>query len=191
MQCQPQKNDTQIIFGSLDLETLRSVGIFSTKLTELQSPNGSDRSVPDNAPKETLPSDSGSIPVSEADVVEENGHASVVSDSAHNFSINSTTELPGSNGHASRGSSENAVLHDSRNGTKHVKSTRSTYKVSNWPNPVHKTFLPRGLVNLGNLCFLNATLQALLSCTPFLELLHELRHRAIPEVPAESAFIAY
>ncbi|XP_042003554.1 ubiquitin carboxyl-terminal hydrolase 24-like isoform X2 [Salvia splendens] len=193
MQCQPQKNDTQIIFGSLDLETLRSVGIFSTKLTELQSPNGSDRSVPDNAPKKTLPSDSGSIPVSEAAVVEENGHASVDSDSAHNFSINSTTELPGSNGHASRGSSENAVLHDSGNGIKHVSSTRSTYKVSNWPNPVRKTFFPRGLVNLGNLCFLNATLQALLSCTPFLELLHELRHRDIPEIgyPTLRAFVDF
>ncbi|XP_042000321.1 ubiquitin carboxyl-terminal hydrolase 24-like isoform X2 [Salvia splendens] len=193
MQCQPQKNDTQIIFGSLDLETLRSVGIFSTKLTEFHSPNGSDRSVPDNAPKKTLRSDSVSIPVSEAAVLEENGRASVVSDSAHNFSIKSTTELPGINGHASRGSSENAVLHDSGNVIKHVNSTWSTYKVSNWPNPVRKSFLPRGLVNLGNLCFLNATLQALLSCTPFLELLHELRNRDIPEIgyPTLRAFVDF
>ncbi|KAL1552976.1 Ubiquitin carboxyl-terminal hydrolase 24 [Salvia divinorum] len=162
MQCQPQKNDTQIIFGSLDLETLRSVGIFSTKLTELHSPNGSDHSVPDNGPKKMLPSDSGSIPVSEAAVVEENGHASVVSDSAHILCKKSTTELPGINGHASRGSSENAVLHDSGNGIKHVNSIWSTYK-------------------------------ALLSCTPFLELLHELRNRDIPEIgyPTLRAFVDF
>lgn len=42
--------------------------------------------------------------------------------------------------------------------------------------------LPRGLINPGNLCFLNATLQALLSCSPFLKLLQELRTRDIPKV---------
>ncbi|CAK9315132.1 unnamed protein product [Citrullus colocynthis] len=41
--------------------------------------------------------------------------------------------------------------------------------------------LPRGLINLGNLCFLNATLQALLSCPPFVDLLRNLRNREIPK----------
>ncbi|KAL6560551.1 hypothetical protein OROGR_004110 [Orobanche gracilis] len=39
--------------------------------------------------------------------------------------------------------------------------------------------LPRGLINLGNLCFLNATLQALLACYPFVQLLQRLRKRNI------------
>jgi hypothetical protein len=42
--------------------------------------------------------------------------------------------------------------------------------------------LPRGLLNTGNSCFLNATLQALLSCPPFLHLLLFIRSRPIPQV---------
>lgn len=42
--------------------------------------------------------------------------------------------------------------------------------------------LPRGLINSGNLCFLNSTLQALLSCPPFVALLRNLRNREIPKV---------
>lgn len=41
---------------------------------------------------------------------------------------------------------------------------------------------PRGLINSGNLCFLNATLQALLACSPFVQLLLGLRKRNIPKV---------
>ncbi|XP_021759803.1 ubiquitin carboxyl-terminal hydrolase 24-like isoform X1 [Chenopodium quinoa] len=53
--------------------------------------------------------------------------------------------------------------------------------------------LPRGLINAGNLCFLNATLQALLSCSPFLKLLQELRTRDIPKVdyPTLIAFVDF
>ncbi|CAN0863576.1 Ubiquitin carboxyl-terminal hydrolase 24 [Linum grandiflorum] len=53
-----------------------------------------------------------------------------------------------------------------------------------------KRFIPHGLVNSGNLCFLNATLQALLSCSPFTRLLQELRSRDIPKVdfPTLTAF---
>ncbi|KAL6513419.1 hypothetical protein OROGR_020905 [Orobanche gracilis] len=42
--------------------------------------------------------------------------------------------------------------------------------------------LPRGLINSGNLCFLNATLQALLACYPFVQLLQRLRNRNIAKV---------
>lgn len=48
--------------------------------------------------------------------------------------------------------------------------------------PESKDLLPRGLINSGNLCFLNATLQALLSCSPFVRLLQDLRARGIPKV---------
>lgn len=197
MQFQPHKNDKEIIFGSFDLETLRSVGIFSSKVTEL--------SEPDNAPNKILPSDSKSTSLSEAVVVKENGcaqsiiypgdsvlkqlkavkidgHAWVSSDSGQNLFKNLTTELPAINGVRELSSSKNVVLNDSGNDIQQLESKWSTYKDSNWPNPSRRNFLPRGLVNLGNLCFLNATLQALLSCSPFLELLHELRNRDIPEV---------
>lgn len=45
-----------------------------------------------------------------------------------------------------------------------------------------KNLLPRGLINLGNLCFLNATLQALVSCPPFVQLLLGLRSCNGPKV---------
>ncbi|XVF40826.1 hypothetical protein PTKIN_Ptkin01aG0147400 [Pterospermum kingtungense] len=55
---------------------------------------------------------------------------------------------------------------------------------------VYRNLLPRGLINSGNLCFLNATLQALLSCSPFVQLLQQLRHCNIPKVgyPTLTAF---
>ena len=55
-------------------------------------------------------------------------------------------------------------------------------KASNGPVMSCRDILPRGLINSGNLCFLNATLQALLSCSPFVQLLQELRTRNIPKV---------
>ncbi|CAA6668948.1 unnamed protein product [Spirodela intermedia] len=56
-----------------------------------------------------------------------------------------------------------------------------------------KDLLPRGLINSGNLCFLNATLQALLSCTPFVRLLQDLRARTIPKIgyPTLNAFVEF
>ncbi|PQQ11380.1 ubiquitin carboxyl-terminal hydrolase 24-like [Prunus yedoensis var. nudiflora] len=53
--------------------------------------------------------------------------------------------------------------------------------------------VPRGLINSGNLCFLNATLQALLSCSPFVQLLQELRTRKVPKVgyPTLGAFAEF
>ncbi|KAI6675948.1 hypothetical protein NL676_036744 [Syzygium grande] len=55
-------------------------------------------------------------------------------------------------------------------------------KESNGSVPCLKDILPRGLINSGNVCFLNATLQALLSCAPFVQLLHDLKQRDIPKV---------
>ncbi|KAI4382969.1 hypothetical protein MLD38_008857 [Melastoma candidum] len=56
-----------------------------------------------------------------------------------------------------------------------------------------KNLLPRGLINSGNLCFLNATLQALISCTPFVQLLFELRQRGVPKAgfPTLTAFAEF
>ncbi|CAH8352900.1 unnamed protein product [Eruca vesicaria subsp. sativa] len=58
------------------------------------------------------------------------------------------------------------------------------------PTPPLKDFTPRGLINAGNLCFLNATLQALLSCSPFVQLLQGIQLQDIPkaESPTLTAF---
>ncbi|XP_004303077.1 PREDICTED: ubiquitin carboxyl-terminal hydrolase 24 [Fragaria vesca subsp. vesca] len=66
-------------------------------------------------------------------------------------------------------------------------------KSLNGPATVCTSLLPRGLINSGNLCFLNATLQALLSCSPFVQLVHELRTRNIPKIgyPTLCAFAEF
>ncbi|XWS07575.1 hypothetical protein CRYUN_Cryun41cG0000600 [Craigia yunnanensis] len=58
---------------------------------------------------------------------------------------------------------------------------------------VFKNLSPRGLINSGNLCFINATLQALLSCSPFVQLLQQLRLRNMPKVgyPTLTAFAEF
>ncbi|CAJ2655101.1 unnamed protein product [Trifolium pratense] len=56
-----------------------------------------------------------------------------------------------------------------------------------------KDLQPRGLINSGNLCFLSATVQALLACSPFVQLLQELRTRNVPKVgyPTLKAFAEF
>lgn len=61
-------------------------------------------------------------------------------------------------------------------------SKQEVYKTTIKPVKSGRDILPRGLINLGNLCFLNASLQSLLSCYPFVQLLHELKVRDIPKV---------
>ncbi|KAM0948755.1 putative ubiquitinyl hydrolase 1 [Dioscorea sansibarensis] len=53
--------------------------------------------------------------------------------------------------------------------------------------------MPRGLKNPGNLCFVNATLQALLSCTPFVQLVRNLGKCSIQrdEHPSLHAFASF
>ncbi|XP_072997349.1 ubiquitin carboxyl-terminal hydrolase 24 [Typha latifolia] len=64
---------------------------------------------------------------------------------------------------------------------------------SNDKAPSTRSILPHGLINTGNICFLNATLQALLSCSPFVHLLQNLRKRTIPKIgyPTLSAFVEF
>uniref|UniRef100_A0A0E0LPC9 Peptidase C19 ubiquitin carboxyl-terminal hydrolase domain-containing protein n=1 Tax=Oryza punctata TaxID=4537 RepID=A0A0E0LPC9_ORYPU len=49
----------------------------------------------------------------------------------------------------------------------------------------NKPLLPHGLKNTGNICFLNSSLQALLSCWPFVQLLQDLRNQNIPKEDAQ------
>lgn len=52
---------------------------------------------------------------------------------------------------------------------------------------------PRGLINTGNTCFANSTLQALLACPPFLNLLATIKSRTLPPTgfPALRAFASF
>ncbi|KAF6169490.1 hypothetical protein GIB67_042190 [Kingdonia uniflora] len=63
----------------------------------------------------------------------------------------------------------------------------------NGPRAAATDLLPRGLINSGNLCFLNSSLQAFLSCSPFVQLLQDLRARTIPKIgyPTLSAFLQF
>lgn len=89
-------------------------------------------------------------------------------------------------------------LDDSENGSlKHVNKNGSfdqdSKNASNGHVTLSKVLLPRGLINSGNLCFLNATVQALLSCSHFVQLLQELRIREIPKAgyPTLTAFVEF
>lgn len=81
-----------------------------------------------------------------------------------------------------------AACNSSISGSKEVPM-----KAINEPVKSVKDLLPRGLINSGNLCFLNATLQALMSCSPFVQLLQELRTRDIPKAgyPTLTAFVGF
>lgn len=78
------------------------------------------------------------------------------------------------------------------NSAKILHSEEALPEVSSGPLDV-AGLLPRGLINPGNLCFLNATLQALLSCSPFVELLLKLRILSISkaEYPTLAAFVGF
>ncbi|XP_050232237.1 ubiquitin carboxyl-terminal hydrolase 24 [Mercurialis annua] len=69
----------------------------------------------------------------------------------------------------------------------------NTRKLNNGPVAAMRDLLPRGLINSGNLCFLNASLQAFLSCYPFVQLLQDLRNRDIPKAgfPTLTAFVEF
>lgn len=81
----------------------------------------------------------------------------------------------------------NGVYHGSQTS---FPSKDDVKKIANGSVATIKDLLPRGLINAGNLCFLNATTQALLSCSPFVQLLQELRTREIPKAgyPTLTAF---
>ncbi|KAK4379765.1 hypothetical protein RND71_001627 [Anisodus tanguticus] len=78
------------------------------------------------------------------------------------------------------------------NSAKSAHSEQAPIEVSGGPLDV-ADLLPRGLINSGNLCFLNATLQALLSCSPFVEILGRLRIHSISKVeyPILAAFVGF
>ncbi|XP_076915719.1 ubiquitin carboxyl-terminal hydrolase 24-like [Bidens hawaiensis] len=166
MQSSPKENDALFMFGSLDAATLRSVGF-------------------NNIPTETevtkLAQTLKHVKRSNAsETVNKNGNLNIHDSSSLHFSNgvkeheHKDAELPVTISAVNQG-----------NGTTNQVICSSIGQ--------HTELLPRGLVNSGNLCFLNATLQALLACSPFVHLLQELRTRNVPEIdyPTLHAFVEF
>ncbi|KAK4482437.1 hypothetical protein RD792_009594, partial [Penstemon davidsonii] len=207
LQCDSYNNNVEITFGSLDSETLKSVGIGETRLTKLHSVKR--RELPtsrQNVFRNRRNTENSSH--SEFSSVVENGRISTFHGDCSagklkpshieqllSVSSDGTLQLTLGNQIVVELSSslDNVVLCDSANGVHQLETKKRISKAQNGQNPATPSFVPRGLVNLGNLCFLNATLQALLSCSPFSELLHELRNRKIPEIgyPTLRAFVEF
>lgn len=203
LQSQPTENELDIHFGSIDSATLRSVGIFSTKQTEHEDSKGFH-------PSKLVDRDHDVKLASQilATTVDKNGsihdlrstHCSdgVEELKAHNVEV-SALSVPGdvcdqpfqssSINHSTSGVtvSSNPLADELSNDSSKVlnledSKEKNICKASTSQVASVKNILPRGLINLGNLCFLNATLQALLSCSSFVQLLQELRTRNIPQV---------
>lgn len=216
-QRQPPEIDIEIKFGSLDAETLRSVGIFNSKLTEAEySKRWPSKLVnKENAVKvcttesisqviATTVEENGSINdtclVSCSDCIEELKTDNVeLSVSSASENVSDLLKQNSAEHYVSKGVTKsstlltNEALVDSSVGVDLINSEESIPKASNGLGATVRNLLPRGLVNLGNLCFLNATLQALLSCPPFVLLLQELRNRDIQKIgyPTLHAFVEF
>ncbi|KAA8549818.1 hypothetical protein F0562_001502 [Nyssa sinensis] len=222
LQRQPPQNDVEIKFGSLDSTTLRSIGIFNNKPTELDYSKGRPSKQPNRkkAVKSVCITENTSQTV--AATVNENGnmhdscpilHNDVIKQLRPNNLEVSVSGLPDDvfdppwqsspkqyaiedvtiSSNPLESEASHASSHDSSVVLDPVDSQEIFYKASDGPSATVRNFLPRGLVNLGNLCFLNATLQALLSCSPFVLLLQELRTRNIPKIgyPTLQAFVEF
>ncbi|XP_058199236.1 ubiquitin carboxyl-terminal hydrolase 24-like isoform X1 [Rhododendron vialii] len=217
LQRQSPKTDIEIKFGSIDSETLKSVGIFSTKLSEVNHTAGCISKLVNKKNAATCSTVESTAPIA-GTTIDENGsvhHRCSVScsDGIQGLKI-ANVELTHScfSENVSNFSKEfsgehhfgeivtipsnliaNEALVSSSEGVDLVNSRESILETSNGRTAAVRNLLPRGLVNMGNLCFLNATLQALLSCPPFVLLLQELRTRDIPmdEYPALRAFVEF
>ncbi|PWA59227.1 ubiquitin-specific protease 24 [Artemisia annua] len=219
LQSSSKKNDVQFMFGSLDSETLRSVGIFNNissdiELAKKNQPSKLVKNRNTNEVVHTKAKESHSLPSD----LHKNGHTP---DSSSPFFRNGVKEqelndaelpvsfVPGSDGEpldqsiSEQGRAEAVTVSSTNQGNEAfvrsfeafdlLDNKNSIVSASNGPRISTTELLPRGLVNSGNLCFLNATLQALLACSPFVHLLQELRTRNIPKIefPTLQAFVEF
>ncbi|KAJ4840292.1 hypothetical protein Tsubulata_023416 [Turnera subulata] len=189
---------TGITFGSLHSESNKQVvGSANGKVvSQLPKPEKKETELTPGvlgAPKEN-----GSIGGSSHGSPLSNGVKDLRTDniSFTSLSLSENEDVPGVIGH--RHGSNFHILEDIKDEEQDGESVDSLVyakredrpEVTNGPVAAVKDLLPRGLINSGNLCFLNATLQALLSCAPFVQLLQELRNRSIPKAgfPILTAF---
>ncbi|KAG8363673.1 hypothetical protein BUALT_Bualt19G0046900 [Buddleja alternifolia] len=135
---------------------------------------------------ELLPSvsENGKVHLNQEIIDGVNFRALNLADDNNDIDGESISELPDYDGIKLNGSINDSTVEA------HNKETHQKTCV---PVLITRDILPRGLINSGNLCFLNATLQALLSCSPFVQLLQGLRSRNVPKVgyPTLAAFVEF
>nr|XP_043636118.1 ubiquitin carboxyl-terminal hydrolase 24 isoform X2 [Erigeron canadensis] len=194
------------MFGSLDAATLRSVSIVNNRPSEKETAN---KHQPSNLIKKKnigeIVRTTAKASQNLVSAVHKNGDIHDPSSLSFSNGIKvpkqKDAELPVSFVPESAGDTE-AVASPSSNqeqviGSFEALEINDTKKNILAPsNGLHTTateLLPRGLINSGNLCFLNATLQALLACSPFVNLLQKLRMHNIPKVgyPTLHAFVEF
>ncbi|CAI9289458.1 unnamed protein product [Lactuca saligna] len=200
LQSTSKQNDVEFMFGSLDSATLRSVGIFKNKPNVTETPKNHQPSNSNPVKKSNndeivhASSSSSSSSRTPVAVVNKNGN---IHDSSSLFYSNGVQEqepknaqLPVSFVPESIGSETYVESFEALN---LINPKNNLITASNGLHKAATELLPRGLVNSGNLCFLNSTLQALLACSPFVHLLQELRTRNIPEIgyPTLHAFVEF
>lgn len=207
LQSSPKEDDVEFMFGSLDSATLRSVGIFNNRPSEIEiaKKNQPSKLVNKRITDEIVHT-TAKASQSLVSVVHKNGNIHDSSSLSFSNGISKQERkslelpvsfVPGSVGEPldqslqTYGTESVTVSSTSPGNEAFVRSFEALdlidtkNNIFNASNGLHTTateLLPRGLVNSGNLCFLNATLQALLACSPFVRLLQELRMRNIPEI---------
>ncbi|PHU03112.1 Ubiquitin carboxyl-terminal hydrolase 24 [Capsicum chinense] len=208
LQSQPT-TDVGITFGSLDSATLKSVGIFGTKLTQFDHSRNLQPSELAHRDNVTEGHRNTGKPIKLAGkTIKEYGSSSFTSpaynrsllhpevntrNSYVSFEKSSLLQCAADNVSELSNSIEAVNLANQLKNYNLVNGKHNSLKATNGSSVVFGSLLPRGLVNLGNLCFLNATLQALLSCSPFVHLLQELKTRDISEAgyPTLHAFVQF
>ncbi|KAL4592195.1 hypothetical protein LXL04_005182 [Taraxacum kok-saghyz] len=192
MQTTPKQNDVEYMFGSLDSATLRSAGIFNNK------PNVPETSK--NHQQPSNPANKNNIPKPSQNLVSDVSKKENINGSSSSslFYTNVVKEQEPKNVQQLPVSSvpegiETEALVNPFEALDLINTKNTPVVSSNGLHSPPKELLPRGLVNSGNLCFLNATLQALLACSPFVHLLQELRIRNIPKIgyPTLHAFVEF
>lgn len=189
LQSSPKQNDVEFMFGSLDSATLRSVGIFNNKPNVPETPKNHqpvNKRNTDEPVRDTSKASQTPVPT-----VNKNGN---IDDSNSLSFTNGIKEQEPQDVELPVSFVPPNVTSEAFNKSFEALDLRNTKNnLTGASNGQHTELLPRGLVNSGNLCFLNATLQALLACSPFVHLLQELRTRNIPEIgyPTLHAFVEF
>ncbi|KAJ6791740.1 ubiquitin carboxyl-terminal hydrolase 24 [Iris pallida] len=195
-------------FGSLDASSLDAIGGFGAEPKQIPSSNSrntqesnpitqekGNQNVPVNYDlvKDTEAQENG-VPNDCFNIIDHTGIRKYSLDTnsvpvSGNDDIKSELTSPKVTDDGSETSSNISFLSD----THAVNHTMDMNKKVNGKAPLVPRLLPRGLINLGNLCFLNATLQALLSCSPFVQLLQILANQNVPKTgyPILQAFIEF
>ncbi|KVH90374.1 hypothetical protein Ccrd_007625 [Cynara cardunculus var. scolymus] len=207
LQSSPKENDVEFMFGSLDSATLRSVGIFNNRPSEIEIAKKHQTSqLVNKRNTDEIVHTTAKASQSLVSVVHKNGNihdssslsfTKGISEQERKSSELPLSFVPGSVGEPLDQSlqpygTESVTLSSTSLGNEApvssfealdlIDTKNNIFNASNGLYTTATELLPRGLVNSGNLCFLNATLQALLACSPFVRLLQELRMRNIPEL---------